>query len=289
MGDRGGTTPEENVEVGWRASALTTLAAVIVVVAVLEILSYHDAGAHNTQPPTPAAIMVHTRATAAARAAAGSTAQAQAENATAVAVQTIAAGAVASLQARVTDTAVTAAHAAATAGAHARATAAAQRVAAQARATALAASRWAIRSNGDGSYTLLDTATGVGATAGFPRIAARSRAGVAPAGSTYLWIAASEGNAGRRIAASGPGNFELISSTGAVYLPAAIGPPAGNAVLSMFRPAALPARAQNGGYLGFRIPDSPYTYSLLWREAGSGTHFICHVQVGSAGQVDVTR
>ena len=46
--------------------------------------------------------------------------------------------------------------------------------------------------------------------------------------------------------------------------------------------------AGDGGYLRFLVPNSPYTYTLLWQEQGMLPQPVCHVQVGFGGRVALT-
>jgi hypothetical protein len=275
----------------WYTMPLARVAAgVIVLVVAVNVLAYRQAHRPadpvvSARPhPTPGgtAFAVHRQRTAIA--------QARADQATALAVQTEAAVAVATLGARVTSIAA-AAHPAQTVQARLRAAAAARAqgtLVGQSGGTAAASTRWQTGGPFAGSYQLLDTVDGLRATVGAPQLGISSLSGEAPGGSINLWFAAAEHNSGKFTFLSSPSHFSLVSSTGTLYRYTALDPPPGSSDHRVFRTALLGPGAGNGGYLRFLVPNSPYTYTLLWQEQGMLPQPVCQVQVGFGGRVALT-
>jgi hypothetical protein len=279
------------VEPWYRLPLARVAAAVTVLVIVVNILAYRQAHRRAgstvsiTARPSPEGtdFAVRRQKTAIA--------QVRVDVATARAAQTVAARVVATLQARATSNALQAAHIGQTARAGRRKSAAARaRVTfvAQVRATTAAFARWQTSGPIAGTYELLDTTIGVRATAGAPQTGASSRGGTAPDGSMYLWFTTIEHNGGTSPFSSSPSHFSIVSSTGTLYRYTALDSPPGSADHRVFRTVSLRPRAGNGGFLRFQIPNSPYTYTLLWQEPGQLPHSVCHIQVGSGGRIALT-
>jgi hypothetical protein len=279
------------VEPWYKLPLARVAAAVTVLVIIVNILAYRQAHRRSgsivsvTAHPGPGgtALAVRRQSTAAA--------QAEEALATAQAAQTVAARVVATLQARVTDTALVGIRPGQTAQAQQQEAATARARGTplvQAGATATETARWQTGGPFAGTYELLDAAIGVRATASAPQTGTSSRGGTAPDGSMYLWFAAAEHNGGTSPFLSSPSHFSIVSSTGTLYRYMALDWPPGSSDHRVFGAVSLRPTAGNGGFLRFQVPNSPYTYTLLWQEPGQLPHPVCHIQVGSAGRVALT-